>query len=203
MSEVPVGTVCAYAGAVTPSRQGKNTLWSGTDCGAAAAADDVSDAAAAERVALIEAQGWMLCDGRFLGVAQCPELFGALGYTYGEGQDARGQKTFRIPDYRGLFLRGVDDGAQMDPDASQRVGPQGHGTDAGIGSLQCDALQTHTHQYNAVQTATPAKEGQAGAFTTSAVATSPPNKPARISSSETRPRNVAVNYVIKYRTNRR
>ena len=44
----------------------------------------------------VEAQGWMLCDGRMLDVAPYPELFAVLGYRYG-GSEAR----FQLPDYRG------------------------------------------------------------------------------------------------------
>ena len=200
---VPVGTVCAYAGRVTASTQGENTIWSGTTCGAgslAGAAPGRACAAAIQDqppVILIEAIGWMLCDGRFLGAAQYPELYKALGATYGQGTDARGQVTFRIPDYRGLFLRGTDEGAGMDVDP--RVGPQGQGQDAGVGSLQCDALQTHTHQYKAVPVAVQAQSGQAGAATGTEVPTSAPDG-CRVSPSETRPKNIAVNYIIKYRS---
>lgn len=199
---VPVGTVCAYAGRVTPSRQGKNTIWSGTDCaaGAAASGERAGERAAAAQaqapVILIEAMGWMLCDGRFLGVAQYPELYRALGTIYGQGTDPSGQTTFRIPDYRGLFLRGTDEGAGMDVDA--RTGPEGTGQGAGVGSLQCDALQTHTHKYNAVQLATTAQSAQAAALTSSEVPTGGPDG-CRVSTYETRPRNIAVSYIIKYR----
>ena len=203
IADAPVGTVCAYAGRVTTSKQGKNAIWSGTDCGAQGVADpaaEVGGAAAAPAQApaiLIEAMGWMLCDGRFLGVAQCPELYKVLGTIYGQGTDARGQPTFRIPDYRGLFLRGTDEGAGMDVD--KRTGPQGQGEAAGVGSLQCDALQTHTHKYNAVQLATTAQSAQAAALTSTEVPTGAPDG-CRVSTYETRPKNVAVNYIIKYRS---
>jgi len=196
MAGAPVGTVCAYAGQVTRSTQGKNTIWSGTACGANAAAPVGAAAAAPAPVILIEALGWMLCDGRFLGVAQYPELYKVLGAIYGQGTDASGQTTFRIPDYRGLFLRGTDDGAGMDLD--DRVAPQGQGSGAGVGSLQCDALQSHTHDYKAVQLTTPANQGQAAAASSTEVPTSGPQG-CRVSSRETRPKNIAVNYIIKYR----
>ena len=204
---VPVGTVCAYAGHVTPSTQGKNTIWPSKDpskdqnkcCGADSIAGAVSGVPgdAPAPAILIEAMGWMLCDGRFLGVAQCPELYRVLGTTYGQGTDARRQKTFRIPDYRGLFLRGTDDGAGMDVIAD-RMGPPGQVTDPGVGSMQCDALQTHTHKYNAVQLATTAESSQAAALTNQEASTLGPDG-CRVSPHETRPKNVAVNYIIKYR----
>ena len=200
---VPVGTVCAYAGRVTPSKQGKNTIWSSTGCGAESTAGATStvkaDATAQDEapVILIEAMGWMLCDGRSLGVAQYPELYKALGTIYGEGKAENGQTTFRIPDYRGLFLRGTDDGAGVDVD--ERSGPQGTGKATGVGSLQCDALQAHTHKYQTVQLAAPAQTGQAGAKTSTDASTGEPDG-CRVSQTETRPKNIGVNYIIKYRS---
>ncbi|HSR68819.1 MAG TPA: phage tail protein [Acidobacteriota bacterium] len=139
----------------------------------------------------------MLCDGRTLEAAKYPQLFAVLGYLYGQGEEGEG--TFKIPDYRGLFLRGVDDGSGMDPDAGSRRSPTDSGPGQGVGSLQCDALQDHTHNYYAVNTATPAKEGEAGAATGSNLPTTSPNQPPARVSSETRPKNIYVNYIIKYR----
>ena len=44
----------------------------------------------------LEAQGWMLCDGRTLEAALYPELFAVLGYRYGGSAE-----HFQLPDYRG------------------------------------------------------------------------------------------------------
>jgi hypothetical protein len=41
-------------------------------------------------------QGWALCEGQTLAVAQHPELFTVLGATYG----GDGQRTFALPDMR-------------------------------------------------------------------------------------------------------
>ena len=43
----------------------------------------------------VEAQGWMLCDGRTLEPALYPELFVGLGYRYGGSAE-----HFQLPDYR-------------------------------------------------------------------------------------------------------
>lgn len=51
--------------------------------------------------AVLEASGWMLCDGRSLACSQYPELFAVLGYVYGGADDC-----FNIPDYRGCLLGG-------------------------------------------------------------------------------------------------
>jgi len=57
------------------------------------------------------------------------KLFAAIGTFYGPGD---GTTTFNLPDSRGEFIRGFDDGRGIDP---QRV----------LGSLQLDAMQGHWH----------------------------------------------------------
>lgn len=145
---------------------------------------------------LLEAQGWTLCDGRELEVARFPELYAVLGDTYG-GEPCR---TFRIPDCRGLFLRGVDYGAGNDPDASQRTSADGKGQGDGPGSRQDDALQTHTHTYNDWPASSSFMPGGPTAVIppSKPTETGAPTQPAR-TSSETRPKNIAVNFIIKYR----
>jgi len=189
--DVLIGTVCAFAGQIHPVSFEANNLWASLPC----ASDGSQGAAVDPKVPLTypESAGWMLCDGRYLSIAAYPELYAVLGDLYGKKSDA-----FRIPDYRGLFLRGVDAGSGLDPDAAKRVGPLGTGTSAGIGSLQCDALQEHTHTYRSVALATPANAGNAAAKSTADEKTSLPDSPARVS-KETRPKNIAVNYLIKYR----
>lgn len=60
--------------------------------------------------------GWLACDGRTLDRAKYPELFAAIGTTYNprppEPQVKPGE--FKLPDYRGYFLRGLDSGAGRD-----------------------------------------------------------------------------------------
>lgn len=49
--------------------------------------------------------GWLLCDGAALSRTTYATLFGAIGSGHGSGN---GTSTFNLPDYRGYFLRGVD-----------------------------------------------------------------------------------------------
>jgi len=92
--------------------------------------------------------GWLLCDGSETGREQYPDLFATIGTLYGEGD---GSTTFSLPDYRGLFLRGVDDAdgpggrpaAGRDVDAAERV----HMTSGAmlgdfIGTVQGDATRS-------------------------------------------------------------
>jgi rhizosphere induced protein len=53
--------------------------------------------------------------------------------------------TFRLPDFRGLFLRGVAGTSGLDPDVDKRQ-PQGAGKAAEVGSVQGDQFQTHYHE---------------------------------------------------------
>jgi len=78
--------------------------------------------------------GWLLCDGAVYGrtlldPSPQPVLFGILGTIYGAGN---GTTTFNIPDLRGVFLRGLDNGRGVDP---LRV----------LGSQQPHGFQSHNH----------------------------------------------------------
>lgn len=183
---LPVGAVTAFAGAV------------GTPVPNTAQPVDVT---ADSSLLPIEAWGWMLCDGRALEVGLYEELHATLGYLYG-GSGA----TFNIPDYRGTFLRGNDCGALVDPDTAIRTDPAG-GTavKAGIGSRQASAMLTHEHNYQTVPVAVQVVEaGSADSAAPGQAVSSPPSDAqgnvltAGVSQHETRPGNIAVNYLIKF-----
>ena len=70
---------------------------------------------------------WLFCDGRELSREAYPDLFEAIGTTYGEGN---GTTTFNIPDRRGYFGRCLDAGAEVD-----------YQSDREIGSKQGDAIR--------------------------------------------------------------
>lgn len=193
LNGVPIGTVCPFAGQIHPVTGLANNIWS-TSSTCSSKNAEAGTLNPDIPITYPETLGWMLCDGRYLNIDSYPELFAVLGTLYGSKNN-----MFRIPDYRGLFLRGVDAGSGLDPQASQRISPDGNGTSNGIGSLQCDAMQEHKHNYDAVYLAATSSSGNAGAQTSSLKATSDPNSPARVSPDETRPKNIAVNYIIKYR----
>ena len=73
--------------------------------------------------------GWLKANGAAVSRTAYAALFAAIGTTYGAGD---GRSTFNLPDLRGEFLRGWDDG---------------RGVDAGrvFGSAQAHALQSHQH----------------------------------------------------------
>ena len=154
-----------------------------------------------------EAGGWLLCDGRELGVLQYPELHAVLRTAWGQG---RNSGTFLIPDLRGRFLRGVNyaaPGEMRDPDRDQR-GTSGPGGNSGneVGSLQEDAAGPHQHPLSGVADAI----GQgAGAEWIRFHGSKVPDESAAVLSNtwsiqppgqaETRPRNVYVNWIIRAR----
>ncbi len=101
--------------------------------------------------------GWIPCDGRALDgdVAQFAALRTVLGTAWGDGSSGTGAVAgvtdFNVPDLRGRFLRGVDDGVGRDPEATTRSAsaPGGSAGDA-VGSVQLEAFGSHGHQVGTV-----------------------------------------------------
>ncbi len=78
--------------------------------------------------------GWLLCDGSEVTRITYDRLFAAIGTNYGYGDNAT---TFNLPDFRGRFLRGTDNGAGNDPDAGSRTeSATGGNTGDAVGSWQ-------------------------------------------------------------------
>jgi hypothetical protein len=59
---------------------------------------------------------WLLCDGSAISQTTYADLFALIGDNYGETET-----HFYLPDHRGMFLRGRDDGAGIDPDVDERI----------------------------------------------------------------------------------
>lgn len=150
---------------------------------------------------------WMFCDGTALNKNDYPALFEAVGVTH--GGDAN--PNFQLPDYRGLFLRGRDAGANRDPDAGSRSAMGSNGTGnrgEAVGTYQPDALQVHQHSVTYDFSATGSNGTRDADEGTKKYNTHPPHARLRISigdptgarvSAETRPANVTVNWIIKVR----
>lgn len=87
--------------------------------------------------------GYLICDGSAVSRTTYADLFAVLGTSYGAGD---GSTTFNLPDYRGKFLRGYDNGAGNDPDAATRQ-DRGDGTTGdAVGTLQDGEMESHLHQ---------------------------------------------------------
>jgi phage-related tail fiber protein len=56
-------------------------------------------------------EGWLLCDGREVSRDVFSDLFNILGISFGTGD---GKITFNLPDLRGEFIRGLDEGRGVD-----------------------------------------------------------------------------------------
>ncbi len=82
---------------------------------------------------VLEKEGWMLCDGRELSRSEFSQLFGRIGELWGKGNTVG---TFNIPDLRGYFLRGADNGAGIDPDVSARINKDESQVGDKVGTLQ-------------------------------------------------------------------
>lgn len=139
--------------------------------------------------------GWLKANGAAISRATYAALFAAIGTTYGAGD---GSTTFNIPDLRGEFLRGFDDGRGVD---SGRV----------IGSAQLDQIQNITAGFWSVIMAFGSAPAANGAFAATDTGTSGASGSAYRAGSmdfsasrvaragtETRARNLAMVACIKY-----
>ncbi|WP_339538365.1 phage tail-collar fiber domain-containing protein [Pseudomonas sp. RA_15y_Pfl2_54] len=77
--------------------------------------------------------GWLRCNGAVVSRKTYAALFARIGVVFGVGDDST---TFGLPDLRGLFLRGKDDGRGLDP---SRV----------LGSFQDMMIHSHGHTASA------------------------------------------------------
>jgi microcystin-dependent protein len=126
--------------------------------------------------------GWLAADGTAVSRSTYAALFAAIGTTYGVGD---GSTTFALPDLRGIFVRGS--GTNSDGTAS--------GT---FGAKQADELKSHTH--GAALTYLYGRTG----VTTNSIAVGGDNADygrdflAATGGTETRPKNIAMLYCIKF-----
>ncbi|MBU0487030.1 MAG: tail fiber protein [Bacteroidetes bacterium] len=174
LQPVPAGTVVAYFGTTPPS-------------------------------------GWLLCDGTAISRTTYANLYAAIGSFCGSGD---GSTTFNLPDLRGVFLRGVNGTRSdtiADPDKDNRVASKSGGnTGNNVGSLQNDAFQGHWHSYytNYTSLTTEGGANRVDEISTSNIGFTPVGRLGQPISdgtsgtprttSETRPKNVYVYYIIKY-----
>jgi hypothetical protein len=159
--------------------------------------------------------GWLLCDGAQVSRTVHSRLFAAIGTAWGAGN---GSSTFNLPDLRGMFLRGVTGsrtGVFADPDRNARTNSAPGGLAGNnVGSVQTNALQNVTgsvgtfNRYSAFHgDPTGPFLRESGGQSTSIGAGSGTDTWEPISfdlsrsartSSETRPNNAYVHYIIKY-----
>jgi microcystin-dependent protein len=139
--------------------------------------------------------GWLVCNGQEVNRSEYAALFAVIGVLHGSTSGT----TFKVPDVRGVFIRGLDQGRTSDPDSNRTVG-----------SYQADTIQNFTGQIgtntygaglatgvftnNGVSYST--YNSAAGAAGGNTVNFSPASAGARVS-VETRPKNLALIHIIK------
>lgn len=85
---------------------------------------------------------WRLCNGDELERRDFPQLFNAIGTVWGGTATTR----FRLPNLNGRFLRGVDNGAGLDPGDNRT--PLGTAPANDVGSVQPEDFMSHDHDIN-------------------------------------------------------
>ena len=135
--------------------------------------------------------GWLVCNGAEYAIADYGDLHTAIGTTWGaltDGSGGAGSTHFRVPDLRGEFLRGFDNGQGNDPDAASRTGGDA------VGSSQSYEVQSHRHEIP-IQLNNGYAAGSGGARYQLMPAGTETDYTG---GNETRPRNKYVQYCIKY-----
>ncbi|QRO35247.1 tail fiber protein [Chromobacterium violaceum] len=136
-----------------------------------------------------EPAGWLRANGAPVSRSTYPALFAAIGTIYGAGD---GSTTFNLPDLRGEFVRGWDDGRLVD-------------TGRTLGSNQSDIVGPHDHtikrQPDGGTLAIPGSNGTSWSYAGSVASA---NQVPLVTGAntgigaETRPRNVALLACIKF-----
>lgn len=136
-------------------------------------------------------QNFLACNGQSVNAVTFADLFAVVGYRYG-GSGA----NFNLPDLRGEFIRGWANGSGNDPDRTSRTDSGDGSTGDVVGTKQDHAFAQHTHGLtrsldDGSQVSifdggnnTRLASGQTGNSSTGG--------------SETRPRNVYMQYIIRY-----
>lgn len=195
--EIPIGSTIAYSGLIMDYKKLKKDNGANRFHGTA-----------------IEALGWMTCDGRSLEIQLYPTLFAALGFLYTTNDSKTKGTHFNIPDYRGYFLRMVNT-KKDDSSLELRKPINAENDKLEIATKQEDAIQQHKHKYGTIEK-TPdgstkplilggdkvpfyrkeeteqsviQKDDDDTSYKTS----------GRFSEKETRPKNMSVYYIIRYR----
>ena len=139
--------------------------------------------------------GWLRCTGDPISRTTYADLYATIHDYFGNGD---GATTFNLPDFMGLFLRGVDHGSGRDEEAAGRTQFRSGGGGGAYqpGSFQNDAFETHVHTYSVVN-------GAVGVFGGAATPNQgngswQNNTVHATGGVENRPKSIAVNYLIKY-----
>lgn len=155
-------------------------------------------------------KGYLFCNGQEISRNYYQKLFDVIGTNFGNGN---GSTTFNVPDMRGNFMRGTDYGAGRDPDRGYRTSMRNGNSGDEVGSWQEQQLFSHAHSIpnnwinndgyilNAWGQGNAAEVQCSGAYyhydrlsSMISLASYTENS----GGNETRPKNVNVNFIIKF-----
>jgi microcystin-dependent protein len=122
--------------------------------------------------------GYLKANGALVSRTTYAALFSVIGTVFGVGD---GSTTFSLPDLRGEFARGWDDGRGVD-------------SGRGIGTAQAEAVQNHSHTFSGYGGGGGANIAAGSVFGYGTVSTGATTG----NGPETRPRNIALLACIKY-----
>ena len=122
--------------------------------------------------------GWLKENGAAVSRTVYADLFAVIGVGFGAGD---GSTTFNLPDHRAEFPRGLDDGRGVNPGRT-------------VGSTEGQSIQSHAHTI--LNKA--ASFGFSAAVGGNAPGQSTAGTTEATGGAETRPRNIAKLYCIKY-----
>ena len=126
--------------------------------------------------------GWLKANGAAVSRTTYAAVFAAVGTTYGAGD---GSTTFNIPDLRGEFVRGWDDGRGVD-------------SNRGFGTRQADEFKRHFHGLSEYGHTVQGNGYRARINYDDGPPFNGITLDANTGGQETRPRNIALLYCIKY-----
>jgi microcystin-dependent protein len=125
-------------------------------------------------------EGWLECNGSEQLISNYRELHGVIQQTYKTNSGLDTTTKFQLPDLRGMFVRGWDNGRGVD------VGRN-------LGTSQDDELKSHAHTWSAGSSdSTGPSPGSAGDIIVNNFTTN------SVGGTETRPKNIALVYCIKW-----
>ena len=158
--------------------------------------------------------GYKECNGEAVSRTTFAALFAVIGTQYGTGN---GSSTFNLPDLRGEFVRGFDNGRGVDngrsiaSSQSSQFGQHNHNVSASSSSSVTDPGHQHSMSvgfFNSLSsggalafrdagTSNRINNASTGISVSTSTSISQSNRGGTSNSSETRPRSIAMMYIIK------
>ena len=145
--------------------------------------------------------GWLACQGQAVSQTTYAALYAAIGATWNTGGEGAG--NFRLPDLRGVFLRGTGTNATYTSAVGPSVGA--YAADTYLNHSHTATDSGHTHNYD-VRSSTRTADGPGGELwnyvSTNGGTTTTGTANITVATSttggtETKPKNYGVLYIIK------